>query len=73
MGLDLTLLAIPDKASFIIDKAKKSSYYATDVDKIQDTNELRKPLTMVLGNPAEKAFENSLTELIKDSQFLVSL
>lgn len=73
MGLDLTLLAIPNKASIIIDKAKKSNYYATDIDKIQDPNELRQHLSMVQRDPTEKAFENSLTELIKDSEFLVSL
>lgn len=73
MGLDLTLIAIPNKASFIIDKAKKSNYYATDIDKIQNPNELRQHLRMIQGIPSEKDFEESLTELIKDSDFLATL
>lgn len=73
MGLDLTLIAIPNNASFIIDKARKSNYYATDVDKIHNPNELRLHLSMVQGIPAEKDFEDSLTELINDSEYLNSL
>jgi hypothetical protein len=73
MGLDLQLTAIPNKANFIIGKARENNYYATDIDKVHHTHELKQQLKMVQANPAEKHFESSLAELIKDSEFLTSL
>jgi hypothetical protein len=73
MGLDLTLIAISNKASFIIDKARQSNYYAADIDKVHNTYKLKENLKMVRANQNEEAFENSLAELIKDSEFLMGL
>ena len=72
MGLDLTLIAISNKANFIIDKARQNNYYAADIDKLYNTNTLKHHLKMVQAKPGDKAFEASLKELIKDSEFLTT-
>lgn len=72
MGLDLKLIAVSNKANFIIEKSKQNSKYAIDSDKICDLDVLRRHLKMVQANPSEKEFEESLMELIKDSEFACS-
>ena len=73
MALDLTLIAIPKKASFILDKAQKDPHYAMDLDKVQNTDALKHQLKMVQADPKEKKFEKSLVELIEDSEWLTNL
>lgn len=67
MGLDLTLIAVSDKARFILDKAKQNSKYAADFDKIQDPELLRLNLEMAQVAPDESSIE-ILKDLIEDSE-----
>ena len=66
MGLDLRLFAIPDKADFVLEKAKSNLYYAIDFDKILDTKSLELNLKMIQENP-DGTPENIIQELIEDS------
>lgn len=71
MGLDLTLFSISNKAKFVLEKAKLNLDYASDFDKIQDTDNLKLQLKIVQANP-DGTPEHILQELIEDSKIVLS-
>jgi hypothetical protein len=72
MALDLSLMAIPDKGKFILQKAFESNSYACDLDKIQEPEKLKRHLEMVRKNP-DGSSEHILNELIDDSEKIIKL
>lgn len=71
MALDLTLFSIPNKAKFVLEKAKLNENYANDFDKIQEINNLKLQLRMIQLMP-DGTPENILQELINDSKIVLN-
>lgn len=72
MALDLSLMAIPDKGSFILEKAFHNNEYAGALDKIQQPTNLKRYLEMVRNRPDDRS-QTIIEQLIEDSQKILNL
>lgn len=72
MGLDLSLIAIPEKGKFIIDKARNNMLYSIELNKILNIELLFSNLKMTQANQDETE-SLVLLELIEDSKEILKL